>query len=153
MEAVIEVRAVGNRREIYRRKEKEMGKPNIITTEGGEEIVILSRRDYDALLARSGDPAAEDAVTARIIAESDKVLASGAEVALPETVFEEIEAGGNPVRVLRAFRGLTQAALAAQTGISQSYLSDMEAGRKAGTAATLKSLAAALGVPVDMLIE
>ena len=30
-----------------------------LTTESGDELVVLSRRDYDALLARRGDEDAE----------------------------------------------------------------------------------------------
>jgi len=37
--------------------------PHFITTEGGEELVILSRREYDALLASLGDEEAEDRMT------------------------------------------------------------------------------------------
>lgn len=34
--------------------------PQIIITAGGEELVVLSRRDFDSLLARLGDEEAED---------------------------------------------------------------------------------------------
>jgi len=128
-----------------------MSKPQIIRTAAGEELVVLPRRDYDALVARAGDAAAEDAATARLVAESDKAIAAGADIVLPETVFEAIEAGESPVRALRRFRAMTQAALAQAAGISQPYLSDIEAGRKTGTPSTLKALAAALSVPLDLL--
>jgi len=51
-----------------------------ITTEAGEELVILSRRAFDALMARAGDEDAEDRMTLIIAAE-----ARGA-VPLPEPV-------------------------------------------------------------------
>jgi hypothetical protein len=40
-----------------------------LTTQSGEELVVLSRRDYDALLARSGDEEAEDRMTLVFAAE------------------------------------------------------------------------------------
>jgi hypothetical protein len=39
-----------------------MTKLQVITTDSGEELVVLSRRDYDALRARAGDAEAEDAI-------------------------------------------------------------------------------------------
>ena len=41
-------------------------KPQFLTTENGEELVVLSRRDYDSLLAQLGDEDAEDRMTVRI---------------------------------------------------------------------------------------
>src|SRR5260370_34868440 len=51
-----------------------MGKPQIIHTEG-EDLVVIPRRDYEALLARAGDEASEDAMTGRIIAATDAKIA------------------------------------------------------------------------------
>jgi hypothetical protein len=45
-------------------------KPQVIVTEGGEKLVILTERDYDALLARAGDEDAEDRMTVRIAAQA-----------------------------------------------------------------------------------
>jgi len=128
-----------------------MANPQFIRTGTGEELVVLARRDYEALLARAGDESAEDAMSARIVAESAAALARGADVALPESVWAELEAGGNPLRVLRRLRGMTQDELAAAAGLSQSYLSEIEAGRKRGTTDTLKTLARVLAVPLDLL--
>jgi DNA-binding XRE family transcriptional regulator len=125
----------------------------IIRTESGEELVVLPRREYIALLARAGDEAAEDEMT-RILGEEFKAaLARGEDVALPEAVWEAIKAGESPVKVLRKHRGLTQAELAAAAGVSQGYVAELEAGRKSGAPDTLKALARALGVPLDVLVE
>jgi hypothetical protein len=51
-----------------------------LTTESGDELVVLSRRDYDALLARRGDEDAEDRMTLILTAEAR------AEEPLPEAV-------------------------------------------------------------------
>ena len=122
-----------------------MRAPQIITTETGEELVVLSRRDYDAMRARAGDEDAEDAMTARLI---DEARARG-DAALPVSVWEEIEAAPSPIGPLRKWRGLTQEALAAKAGISQPYLSAIEAGKKTGDVGTLRTIATALGVGLD----
>ncbi|WP_374572564.1 helix-turn-helix domain-containing protein [Phenylobacterium sp.] len=117
-----------------------------IKTEAGEELAVLSRRDYDALLARAGDAAAEDRMSA------DIVRASEGETALPEAVWEKIEAGEHPIRAVREWRGLTQAELAQAAGIKQSYVSALEGRLKAGSTETLRRLASALRVTLDVLV-
>lgn len=104
------------------------------------------------LRARGGDSAAEDLMTARIVRETREMIARGEDVALPEAVFEEIEAGGHPVAVIRRFRGLTQAALAREAGVSQGFISDLEQGGKTPSVGTLHRLGRALGVPGRELV-
>ena len=58
-----------------------MGKPQIIHT-NGEDLVVILRRDYEALLARAGDEGSEDAMTARIIAATDAKIARGEDIPL-----------------------------------------------------------------------
>ncbi len=130
-----------------------MGKPQIIRTEAGEDLVVLPLRDYEALRARAGDEAAEDDMTARIIAETSAAIARGEDIALPDQVWEAIEAGAHPVKVLRKHRGLTQAGLAEVTGLTQGYLAQIEARKRSGAPESLKAIAKALGVPLDVLVE
>jgi DNA-binding XRE family transcriptional regulator len=121
----------------------------IIRTESGEELVVLPRREYIALLARAGDEAAEDEMTDILVDEAEAARARGERLALPEAVWEAIEAGESPVKVLRKHRGLTQAEVAAAAGVSQGYVAELEGGRKSGAPETLKALARALGVLVE----
>ena len=58
----------------------------------------------------------------------------------------------NPVRAIREHMNLAQGTLAIQSGISQSYLSEIESGRKPPSAAAAKALAEVLGVAVDDII-
>jgi hypothetical protein len=58
-------------------------KPQFLRTETGEELVVLSRREYDSLLARLGDEEAEDRMTVRILEEVGARLASGEEELVP----------------------------------------------------------------------
>ncbi len=116
-----------------------------IKTDGGEELVIMSRRDYDAMLARMGDEDAEDRMTFLIAAEAR------AEESLPAPVSAAILAGDSPLRAVRRWRGLTQIDLARAAGVQQGYLSEIESRTKAGTPETLAKLAEALGVSPNWL--
>ena len=100
----------------------------------------------------SGDAASEDLLTARIIEATSAKIAQGEDVALPYAVWEAIESGQHPVRAIRKYRGLTQTAVAERSGLGQGYIADIEAGRKTGSAASLKAIAAALHVPLGMLV-
>ena len=55
----------------------------IITTESGEELVVLPRREYDKLLARLGDEEAEDRVLADVAREVLERIKSGEEALVP----------------------------------------------------------------------
>jgi transcriptional regulator with XRE-family HTH domain len=57
------------------------------------------------------------------------------------------------VRALRAARGLTLEALAAQSGVSRSMLSLIERGESSPTAVVLDKVATALGVPLAALFD
>jgi predicted transcriptional regulator len=79
-------------------------------------------------------------VTARIIEATDAKIAQGEDVALPTAVWAAIESGEHPVRAIRKYRGLTQIDVAEQARLRQSYIADIEAGKKTGSAASLKPL-------------
>ncbi len=54
--------------------------------------------------------------------------------------------------MLREHRGLTQPPLAAAASISVSYLSQLESGKRRGSAQVLAKLAAALNVDLELLL-
>jgi CelD/BcsL family acetyltransferase involved in cellulose biosynthesis len=113
------------------------------------EIAILPRKDYEALLAKAAE-AEEDAGTARLVARARREVRVGAPL-LPKQVVDRLADGENPVRVLREWRRETQMALTAKTGLGQGYISDIENGRRTGTAEALRRIAEALRVPLDLL--
>ena len=124
-----------------------MSKHSTFTTPGGEEMVVLSRADFDRLVGASDDLAdvlAYDEAKAR--------LASGEDELVPSAVVDAILAGENPIRVWRQHRGLGLGELAGAALLSQAYLSQIETGKRQGQAETLKRIAMALGVTVDDLI-
>lgn len=117
-----------------------------LKTEAGEELVVLSRRDYDALLARSGDEEAEDRMTVILAAEAR------AEQPLPEPVSAAILRGDSILKALRTWRGLTQAELSKKSGVNQGFISEIENRTKTGTEDTAEKLAAALDVPPRWIV-
>jgi len=72
---------------------------------------------------------------------------------IPHAIVErELIGGEHPVKLWREHRGLTLEALAEKAGISKAFLSQIENGKRQGTAKTLKALSVALQVPLDVLI-
>lgn len=125
-----------------------------IRTESGEELIVIPRREYIALLARAGDEAAEDEMTGILMDEAKAALARGEDIALPEAVWEDLESGQNAIRVLRSYRGLSQAELAAAACVSEDCIVELEEkGRASGSPETLEAIARALRVPLDVLVE
>jgi transcriptional regulator with XRE-family HTH domain len=59
---------------------------------------------------------------------------------------------GNAIKELRQQKGLKQTDFAVQCGLSQSYLSSIEKGRKEPTLSILKQIANALSIPMPVLV-
>jgi hypothetical protein len=114
------------------------------------EVAILSRKDYETLVAKAQE-ADEDLGTARLIARARKEIAAGMPL-IPKEVADRIAGGENALRVLREWRGKTQLSIAHKNNIGQGYISDLEKGRRKGTTAALKKIADALQVPLDLII-
>ena len=127
-------------------------KPQVIKTEN-DELIVLPRRDYEALVRRAKKAESEDEGTARVVAKSSAMLAAGQEIELPSHVAEAIARGENALRVIREWRDMTQLYLGEmKTNVGQSTISALENGTRRGTTAVWKQLAAALRVPMDVLV-
>ena len=107
----------------------------------GHETVTLTRQEYDALLDRTSE--LEDRLAA--------VEAAG-DARAPHDVALAVIAGGSPVRAFRDHQGLSLRELSRRSGVSLSYLSEIERGRKPGSVAAMTRIAAALGVTIDSLV-
>lgn len=118
-------------------------------TEKGE-VAILPRKEYEALVAKAAE-ADEDIGTARLVARARKEIAIGAPL-IPKVVVDRIAKGENALRVLREWRDVPQLYLSFKTDIGQGYLSDLENGRRKGTAEVWKRIAKVLNVPLDLLV-
>lgn len=125
-----------------------MNAPQIIKTPSGEEMVILPKADYDALV-RAADEAAEDAADVAIY-DARKAELAGTEP-FPAELSMAILGGQSRLKALRKWRGLTQSELAEKADVTQGFLSDLEARRRIASAETTAKLAAALAVPLDWI--
>jgi len=67
-------------------------------------------------------------------------IENGEEELIPSEVVFAILDGENPIKVWRRYRHLTQSQLATSVGISVSYLSQLETGKRAGTTDVLVQL-------------
>lgn len=83
--------------------------------------------------------------------EAKKAIAEGEEL-VPSEVTYAILDGGNPVRVWREHRGLTQLRLAETAGISVPYLAQIESGKRQGSAKVLAAIARGLGLSLDDIV-
>ena len=80
----------------------------------------------------------------------DRAKARGGE-AYPIEIFERALDGESRIKLFREHRRLTQAQLARRAGISTLYVSQLETGRRAGSARTLRRIADSLSVDIDLL--
>jgi hypothetical protein len=115
-------------------------------TEKGE-VAILPRKEYEALAAEAD----EDIGAARLVARARKEIAAGAP-RIPKAIVDRIANGENALRVLREWRDVPQLYLSFKADIGQGYLSDLENGRRKGTAEVWKRIAKVLNVPLDLLV-
>ncbi|MXP66081.1 XRE family transcriptional regulator [Roseomonas sp. M0104] len=116
------------------------------------DTVTLRRADYEALLE-----AAEDVADRAALAAFDRRVATEglAAVRADGLTLEEasrISDGESPIRVWREHRGMTARALAAAANVNSAYLSEIEGGKKPGSAAALVRLANVLKVEVEDLL-
>ncbi|MBR0663264.1 helix-turn-helix domain-containing protein [Roseomonas hellenica] len=116
------------------------------------KVVTLSRADFDALVEAAEDRTDRIAFAAFDADVARRGLDAVLDEALPIDAVERIADGESPLRVWREHRGLTASALAAASGVAVSYISEIETGKKPGSAATLAKLAKALRTSVDVLI-
>ena len=124
-----------------------MAHPQYIETPGGEQMVLLPRKEYEQLCE-----AAEDTADVLAFDEARRRLAVGEEEMIPAEFADRILDGENPIRVWREYRHLSVKNLAEKAEISASYLSQIEGGVREGSISTMKALATALSLDLDDLI-
>jgi DNA-binding XRE family transcriptional regulator len=110
--------------------------------------ITFRRADWEAFLEDAADLASVARLDAQIQAIGlDEVIRQSytGEEAL------QILDGMSPVTIWRKRAGLSQTALAAAAEISPGYLNEIEKGKKPGSVAALRKLAAVLNVPMENL--
>jgi DNA-binding Xre family transcriptional regulator len=95
------------------------------------------------MVADTQDLADAEAVKAKLAAEETEVF--------PFDVAERFLDGEHPVKVLREHRRISLRGLAEKAGISASYLSEIETGKKPGSFEAMARIATALDVSLDLL--
>lgn len=117
--------------------------PQRFSAPDGTEMVVLRAADFERLQALAED--SEDVVAA-LAAEAR--IAAGEGMVPGEVVKLMIDDGLSPLAAWRRYRGLSQSELAARAGLSQVWISRIEAGGGHGSLATRRKLAKALDAPV-----
>ncbi|HVY52221.1 MAG TPA: helix-turn-helix transcriptional regulator [Devosia sp.] len=120
------------------------------TTPGGEEMVILPRSEYDALV-EAAEEGAEDA--ADIAAYDAAVADQAGREPLPFELSQLILKGNGLLKSIRLWRDIGQVKLAYDIGTSQGFISDLENHRRKITPEIAARLAKALDVPEHWLIR
>ena len=115
-----------------------MGEIQKLTIDG-KSYVLLREEDYEDII----DGLRAEAIMARIEA---------GEETWPLEFVKELTETDSRIRTFRNYRGLTVSTLAEAAGISQPYLSEIEAGKKTGSVDVLKRIATALKVDLDDLV-
>jgi transcriptional regulator with XRE-family HTH domain len=122
--------------------------PVMTKTPRGDDIVILSRAEYDALANQAGEDAADAAHANQILAR----IANGSETLLTSKQADALLAAKTPLTFWRKHRGMTQQALAKRVGVAQGFVSEIENGSKTGDVQTLAAIAEALDISLDDLV-
>ena len=104
------------------------------------DTITLSRAEY------------QDLVDTRDAALAMRDVASGAMPTVRDADVDAYLAAPTPLAFWRKHRGLTQAALAAQVGITQPYLAQIEHGQRGGDVVLYSKLARALRVRIEDLV-
>jgi DNA-binding XRE family transcriptional regulator len=105
--------------------------------------ITIDRSEYDRLLA--------DSEMLADIQAYDAAMKDRGE-GMPMPVLRRIIDGESPVKVIREWRGLTQAGLARRAGLHRVQLHDIETGKSRGSVDTLKAIAVALDVGMDDVV-
>lgn len=120
-----------------------MSSVQVIEQDGKPAFYVLPAALWE--LVREAVEDAED------VAAYDRAVAARAGASFPAAVAYAIADGASALKAWREHQGLTLQALADAAGLSKAFVSQIESGERTGPAATLKKLAAALGVPMDAL--
>ena len=107
-----------------------------------EETIVLTRKEYNALLERNNE--LEDRLAA---------LDADDGVRVPHEVALAIMEGKGPILAFRNHQGVTLQELSERTDLAVSYLSEIERGKKPGSASALARIATALGTTIDVLVS
>lgn len=127
-----------------------MSEPQLLTTPSGDELVVLAKHDYDALMAALHE-AEEDLADIEIIDRRRAEMAADPNAILPADVSAQLLAGRNRLGAIRHWRQISIPELALKSGLAEALIEANEARKTALTVEASRILAQALNVPDDWL--
>jgi DNA-binding XRE family transcriptional regulator len=119
----------------------------IIEKNGRPEWAVIPYAEYQKL-----NDAYEDAEDIVDIEKNLKAIKNGDEIAIPSEITFAILDGTSPIRVWRKYKKVKMKELAKIAGISSAYLSQIENKKRNPTIDTLKEIAQALELDIELLI-
>ncbi|HHD56160.1 MAG TPA: XRE family transcriptional regulator [Desulfobulbaceae bacterium] len=119
----------------------------VIEKNGKPEWAIIPYDEYQKL-----QEAYEDAEDIQDIHNHLRAIQSGKEITIPGEITFAVLEGISPIRAWRKYKKIKMKELAKQIGISAAYLSQIENKKRNPTIETLKAIAEALELDIDMLI-
>jgi ribosome-binding protein aMBF1 (putative translation factor) len=122
----------------------------ILTTPGGEELVVVPRAEYERLAALAAE-AEEDADDVRTYLEAKAGFVRSDTESYPADLTALLLEHKSRLGAIRRWRGLSLAGLAEKAGISEHDLTDFEAGRRTADAESFARMSVVLGVNGDWL--
>jgi transcriptional regulator with XRE-family HTH domain len=130
------------------------GKPQLIEI-AGRRMVVMPEADYNVLIEAARDNI-EDLAGAEDAIGILRRIENGEEETLPFELVKRIthaeESGESRIKIVREYRDLTQAKLGEMVGSDRLYISQLETGVRGGSVDILRKIAAALDVPVELVI-
>lgn len=119
-------------------------KHTLIVTPAGEELVLISKADFDRI---------EDALDAGAYDEAKTKNAFGGGENLTQEEMLALLDAPSSLAFWRGKRGMTQVELARAADVSQSYVAGLESGARKGDPALFKRFAAALHVRMEDIVS
>ena len=119
----------------------------IIEKNGHPEWAIIPYKEFEKI-----QEIIEDAEDIHDIKVNLKAIKKNKEIVIPGEITFAILDGGNPIRIWREYKKIKLNELAKIVGISASYLSQIENGKRNPTIDTLKLIATGLKVDPELLI-
>ena len=116
-----------------------------------DETVTFDRVELEAFLEDVADRQAFDRFDRHVqTVGMDEVMRLSYTAAEVDRMLDD---GVAALTIWRERAGMTQRALAAAAGISQSYLAEIESGRKPGSLAAMAAIAKVLRIPIEHLVQ
>ena len=119
----------------------------IIRKNGRPEWAVIPYAEYQKL-----SDAYEDAEDIVDIEKNLRAIKNGDEIAIPSEITFAILEGTSAIRVWRKYKKIKMSDLAKNVGISSAYLSQIENKKRNPTIDTLKEIAQALELDIELLI-